>query len=122
MNERVRGAWHQGGGGLGQTCLDTLFVFDTFPKFVIRKIRYDSLHFVTFRYNSLHYDPLRSVTICYDSLRLVTLRYNSLQFVTLRLVTIRYDSLRLVTFRYTLLHFVTTRQKPLQNQLKKNLQ
>ena len=37
MNERVRGAWHQGGGGLGQTCLDTLFVFDTFPKFVIRK-------------------------------------------------------------------------------------
>ena len=25
------------GGGLGQTCLDTLFVFDTFPKFVIRK-------------------------------------------------------------------------------------
>ena len=59
MNERVRGAWHQGGGGLGQTCLDTLFVFDTFPKFVIRKIRYDSLHFVTLRYNSLHFVTTR---------------------------------------------------------------
>ena len=72
--------------------------------------------FVTSRYNFIYFP------FCYDSLRLVTIRYNSLHYDPLRPVTICYDPLRLVTLRYNSLHFVTTRQKPLQNQLKKNLQ
>ena len=48
-----------------------------------------------FRYNSLHCDPLRSVTTRYTSLHFVTLRYTSLHFVTLR-----YISLHFVTFCY----------------------
>ena len=109
-------------------------------------IRYIWLHLITFRHITNCYFSLQFVTIrdvfvtfrynswrfCYISLQFVMLCYISLQFVTFCYILLHYDSLlfvtiydillHFVTLCYISLHFVTTRQKPLQNQLKKNLQ
>ena len=67
--------------------------------------RYNSLHFVTFRHNLLHYDSLRFITTRYTSLHFVTIRYITTCYDSLRPITIRYDSLHFVTFRYDSLHY-----------------
>ena len=66
-------------------------------------MRNDSLQFVTFRYNSLHFVTLRPVTMRNDSLQFVTFLYNSLQFVTFR-----YNSLQFVTKIYLRITFNET--------------